>query len=189
MEYADGLPLADVGWGQLTTRRHQPDLSLYNLVLDLDTAHPTWRASEFHVSFPCGPVPVQASTGKCDDRRVGQSDHQIIVFDGFETNIAGLAGLFHLDWLFRVTKRDVCVRAAPWFSTPPIAEHWRNTSFERSYVAQDYGPAFAIKTALTLPSAHPGAIRWGVHRWLPVSATSDIHDCPRSEFHGGWQWT
>jgi len=40
MEYANGLPVSEVGWGQLTAAGISQILRLYNLILDLECRTP-----------------------------------------------------------------------------------------------------------------------------------------------------
>jgi len=109
MEYADGMPASDVGWGQLTAGGISQTFRLYNLLLDLEFRTPYLASVQSsnmasHVMRSL----VQAATGNPMTGALGNPSTKVIVLTGSNTNIAGLAGLFHLDWILPGYQADVC---------------------------------------------------------------------------------
>ena len=111
MEYADGLSDLDVGWGQLTAGGISQTSRLYNLVLDLEYRTPYLaRVQSSNVASHVVRSLVQAATGNPTSGALANPSTKVIVLIAANTNLASLAGLFHLDWLLPGYQADV---AAP----------------------------------------------------------------------------
>jgi 4-phytase/acid phosphatase len=109
MEYAEGLPASDVGWGQLTADGVSQTSRLYTLILDLyfrtpylDGAQSSNMASHIVRSM------VQAATGNAMTGALGNPSTREIVLIGSDAQITGLAGLFHLDWMLPSYQANSC---------------------------------------------------------------------------------
>jgi len=111
MEYANGMPPAEVGWGQLTAGGVNQTFRLYDLLLDLEFRTPYLaKVQSSNVASHIVRSLVQAATGNSVAGSLGSPSTKIIALIASNTNITGLAGLLHLDWLLPSYEADV---AAP----------------------------------------------------------------------------
>jgi 4-phytase/acid phosphatase len=109
MEYADGMPDAQVGWGQLTAGAISQNFRLYDLALDLEFRTPYLaRVQSSNVASHIVRSLVQAATGNPTGGALATPTTKVIALIASNTNITGLAGLFHLDWLLPGYQPDVC---------------------------------------------------------------------------------
>jgi 4-phytase/acid phosphatase len=108
MEYADGLPPEEVGWGALTPDGNSQISRLYDLVLDLLYRTPYLaRVQSSNVASHIARSLVQAATGNPTPGALATPATKVIVLIAANTNITGLAGLLHLDWLLPSYQQDV----------------------------------------------------------------------------------
>jgi 4-phytase/acid phosphatase len=108
MEYADGLPSAEIGWGQLTVDGIGQTFRLYNLVLDLEYKTPYMaRVLSSNMASHVARTLVQAATGNAMTGTLGGPASKVVVVTASNTNMAGLTGLLHLDWLQPGYQNDV----------------------------------------------------------------------------------
>lgn len=108
MEYADGLPASQVGWGQLTAGGVSQTFRLYNLALDLEYKTPYMaRVLSSNMASHVARSLVQAATGNAMTGTLGSPSSRVIVVTASNTNMAGFAGLLHLDWLQPGYQSDV----------------------------------------------------------------------------------
>jgi 4-phytase/acid phosphatase len=109
MEYADGLPASEVGWGQLTAAGINQNTRLYNLLLDLEYRTPYLaRVQSSNTASHIVRSLVQAATGNAMTGALGSPSTKIMVLTAANTNVTGLAGLFHLDWSLPGYQPDTC---------------------------------------------------------------------------------
>ena len=109
MEYADGLPGSQVGWGQLTDGGILQTFRLYNLLLDLEFRTPYLAGVQSsNIASHVVRSLVQAATGSSMSGALGTPSTKVIVLVASNTNITGLAGLLHLDWLLPGYQADAC---------------------------------------------------------------------------------
>ncbi len=109
MEYADGLPASDVGWGQLTAGGISQITRLYNLLLDLEYRTPYLaRVQSSNMASHVVRSMLQAATGNAMTGTVGSPSSKVVVLVGSNTNMTGLAGLLHLDWVLPGYPPDTC---------------------------------------------------------------------------------
>ena len=109
MEYADGLPAADVGWGQLTTAGVSQTLRLDTLVLNLEFRTPYLdRLQSSNLASHVVRSMLQAATGNALRGALGNPSTKVIVLVAGEANLTGLAGLFNLDWVLPGYQLDDC---------------------------------------------------------------------------------
>jgi 4-phytase/acid phosphatase len=81
---------------------------LYNLVLDLEYKTPyTARVLSSNMASHVARTLVQAATGNTMTGTLGGPASKVIVVTASNTNMAGLAGLLHLDWLQPGYQNDV----------------------------------------------------------------------------------
>jgi 4-phytase/acid phosphatase len=108
MEYADGLPASEVGWGQLTADSISQTFRLYNVALDLEYKTPYMaRVLSSNMASHVARTMVQAATGNAMTGTLGSPSSKVIVVTAANTNMTGFAGLLHLDWLQPGYQNDV----------------------------------------------------------------------------------
>lgn len=111
MEYADGMPSSQVGWGQLTAAGILQTFRLYNLLLNLEFRTPYLAGVQSsNLTSHVLQTLVQAATGNAMPGALATPSTRVVVLVASNTNITGLAGLLHLDWLVPGYQADV---AAP----------------------------------------------------------------------------
>jgi 4-phytase / acid phosphatase len=100
MEYADGMPANQVGWGWLTSGSISQVNRLYDLLLNLEFGTPYLaRVQSSNLASHIVQTLVQGATGSVVAGSVGSPTDEIIVLTASNTNIVGLAALWHLDWV------------------------------------------------------------------------------------------
>ena len=100
MQYADGLPLSQVGWGRLTAGNISQIYRLYDRLLDLEFRTPYLAGVQSsNLASHIVRTMVQAATGNSMTGALAEPSTKMVVLVGTNTNIVGLAGLFHLDWI------------------------------------------------------------------------------------------
>ncbi len=108
MEYADGMPSSDVGWGQLDAASISQIFRIYDKLLNLEFYTPYLASVEgSNVASHIVRTMLQAATGNAMTGTVGTPSDKIVVLTASNTNIAALAGLFRLDWLVGGYQPDV----------------------------------------------------------------------------------
>jgi 4-phytase / acid phosphatase len=109
MEYAEGLPASDVGWGQLTAGGVTQTLRIYALGLDLECRTPYLdKVLSSNLASHVVRSMVQAATGNAMAGSLGTPSTRMIVLIASDSQITGLAGLFDLDWLLPGYQPDYC---------------------------------------------------------------------------------
>ena len=109
MEYADGMPASEVGWGQLTAGGISQIFRVYDVLLDLEFRTPYLAAVQSsNIASHVVRAMVQAATGNAMTGALGNPSIRVIVLVASNTNLTGLAGLLHLDWLLPGYQADVC---------------------------------------------------------------------------------
>jgi 4-phytase/acid phosphatase len=178
MEYADGLPSADVGWGQLTSGGISQTFRLYDLILDLEFRTPYLaRVQSSNVASHIVRSMVQASTGNAMTGTLGNPSTKIIMLTASNTNITGLAGLFHLDWILPGYQSDVCAPSGALVFELRQSQSTGDYIVRASYITQSMDQLRNL-TVLTL--AAPPAI---APVFIPgCSASNANFDCPLAGF-------
>jgi 4-phytase / acid phosphatase len=178
MEYADGLPASDVGWGQLTAAGVSQTLRLYNLVLDLVCRTPYLaKVQSSNLASHVVRSMVQAATGSAMPGALGNPSTRMIVLVASDGHIAGLASLFDLDWLLPGYQANYC---APGGALVLELRQSQNTGayvVRASYVAQSLDQ-LRNRTAMTLgtPPARAPVFIPG------CSVRNATFDCPLAKF-------
>jgi 4-phytase / acid phosphatase len=109
LEYAEGMAAADVAWGQLTTDGIGQITRIANLFIDLDYRTPYLdQVQSSNLASHVVRSLVQSATGNASTGSLGNPQTSIIVMIASDVNIAGLAGLFHLDWVLPGYQQDYC---------------------------------------------------------------------------------
>lgn len=108
MEYADGMPASQVGWGLLNEAGISQIFRVYDALLDLEFRTPYLaKVQSSNLASHIVRSLVQAATGNAMGGTVGTPSDKIVVLTAANTNLAGLAGLLQFDWLVDGYQRDV----------------------------------------------------------------------------------
>jgi 4-phytase / acid phosphatase len=151
LEYTNGLPMEQVGWGRV-------DLATLKQLMDLHTAASdlTRRSSYLAVTQSSNALAhimstlKQAVSGKEEPGALGKLGDRAVILVGHDTNLANIAGTLSLNWLIDGRRDD----------TPPggalVLELWENAATS-AYEVRTYYTAQTLDqmrnvTALTLES-------------------------------------
>jgi 4-phytase/acid phosphatase len=178
MEYADGLPAAEVGWGRLSAGGISQTARLYNLGIDLEYRTPYLAQVESsNVASHMVRSMVQAASGNAMAGALGNPSTKVIVLIASDVNVCGFAGLFHIDWLVPGYPTDYCSPGGAMVFQLRQSQSTGEYIVRASYVAQT-PDQLRNKTALTL--AAPPAI---APLFIPeCSGGNATFDCPLADF-------
>jgi len=178
MEYADALPMSEVGWGQLTEADVSQVTRLYNLTLDLEFRTPYLaRVQSSNLASHIVRSMVQSATGNAMGGALGSPSTKLIILIGSNTNITGVAGLFHLDWSIPTYPPDT---AAP---DGALVFELRQSQSSGEYVVRTsyISPTMdQLRDQTPLTLAAPPAV---APVFIPGCSTSNAtFDCPLADF-------
>jgi 4-phytase/acid phosphatase len=180
MEYAEGLPASEVGWGRLNTAGLSQILRLYSLGLDVE-CHTPYMASVQSSNLASHVVRsmLQAATGNAMTGTLGKPSTKEIVLIASDAQIVGLAGLFHLDWVLPGYQADYCAPGGALVFELRQSQSTGEYIVRASYVAQTLDQ-LRNRTALTLntpPASAPV--------FIPGCSTRNAtFDCALADFVG-----
>ena len=99
LEYAEGMPMEQVGWGRMSEERLTQISVLHSLYFELlmGTYYPAQVQSSDLAAHILATL-QQAASGHPDPRAFGTPDQKMTVIVGHDTNIANLGGLLGLNW-------------------------------------------------------------------------------------------
>jgi len=180
LEYADGMPTEDVGWGQVTPDSISQFSRFTTRLLDLGYRTPYLAEvqSSNVASHIVGSL-VQSASGNAVSGSLGNPQTKIIVLIASDVNVTGLAGLFHLDWTLPGYQPDFCALGGALVLELRQSQSTGEFLVRASYVAQTLDQ-LRNQTALTL--SIPPAI---APVFIPgCSAENDTFDCPLGKLMG-----
>ena len=99
LEYTEGLPMKDVGWGRMDSAKLTQVLKLHSLYFDLTQG--TFYSAQVQASNLADHILQtlqRASGGPTAVEAFGKPEHKLIVVVGHDTNIANLGGLLGINW-------------------------------------------------------------------------------------------
>jgi 4-phytase/acid phosphatase len=172
LEYTDGMPLADVGWGHVDEAQLRRFLALHTAYFDLLHRTPALARIENggllrHIELTL----QQAVEDRPIEGAVGPPGQKLVVLVGHDTNLAGIASLLGLRWTLDGRTDD----------TPPGTELafqlWQTAAgryFVRTAVTMQTLPQ--MREAQTLSSTNP-----------PASQQVNLSGCPTSQ--NGCPWS
>jgi 4-phytase/acid phosphatase len=99
LEYAEGMPLREVGWGRLSPQTLTQLMQLHSLYFNLGDA--TFYPAQVQASNLASHILAtidQAATGRTAPGAFGTPDHKLVVVVAHDTNIVNLGGLLGLGW-------------------------------------------------------------------------------------------
>jgi 4-phytase / acid phosphatase len=154
LEYADGKPEADVGWGKVNASVLTDLLTLHELLFDLSER--TFYPAQVNASNLASHIVdslEQGALGEPVPGALGPAGERIIVLAGHDSNIAALGGLFGMNWLLPGTQMNPMLPGGAlvfelWKRGGPQGDFYVRTS----YVAQSLDEQ---REAATLSLDHP----------------------------------
>ena len=178
MEYADGMPLDEVGWGQLTAGGIAQTSRLYVLSLDLEFRTPYLdRAQSSNLASHVVRSMLQAATGSAETGSLGNPATKAIVLIASDVEITGLAGLFRLDWILPGYPANYCAPGGALVFELRQSRRTGEYFVRASYVAQTLDQ-LRNRAALTLDAPPASA-----PIFIPgCSLTNTRFDCPLANF-------
>ncbi len=99
LEYADGMPMDQVGWGRLAPEALPQLLELHSLGFDLSQR--TFYAAQVQASNLASHLLRtlhQAAEGRVDPGALAPPESRLVVLVGHDTNLMNLGGLLGLNW-------------------------------------------------------------------------------------------
>ncbi|MEO8661031.1 MAG: histidine-type phosphatase [Bryobacteraceae bacterium] len=178
MEYVDGMPASDVGWGQLNAAGISQIFRVYDELINLEFRTP-YLASVQSSNLASHIVRsmVQAATGNTMTGTLGRPSDKIVVLVASNTNVSGLAGLFSLDWLVNGYQPDVSALGGAIVFELRQSQRTGEFIVRASYVAQTMDQ---LRSRAPLTLAAPPA---SVPVFIPsCSIHNATFDCPLGAF-------
>ena len=178
MEYEDGMAASNGGWCQLDAASISQIFRVYDTLLDLEFCTPYLAAVQSsNVASHIVRTMVQAATGNAMSGALGTPSDKIVLLSASNTNVTGLAGLWHLDWLVGGYQRDVAALGGALVFELRQSQRTGEFLVRASYVTQTMDQ-LRNQTPLTL--AAPPA---NVPVFIPgCSVPNATFDCPLSTF-------
>jgi 4-phytase/acid phosphatase len=155
MQYVEGRPFSEVGWGRVTRRTLTQTLELHSLYMDLTqrTFYPAQvqgsnLASHILKTFD------QAVAGQPSSGAIGSPTDRIVVLVGHDTNLANLGGLLGMSWACDGLMNPTIPGGALVFE---LRQQVRNRQFfvRALYISQTLDQ---MRTSQSLTVANPPAI-------------------------------
>jgi 4-phytase/acid phosphatase len=180
MEYTNGLAPSDVAWGQLTRDGISQTSRLDSLVLNLLYRTPYLeRVQSSNLASHIVRSLMQAETGTAMTGSLGTPSTKLIVLIASDSQIIGLAGLFHLDWLLPGYQQDFCGPGGALVLELRQSRSTQQYIVRASYIAQTMDQ-LRNQTPLTLDA--PPAI---APVFIPnCSVANATFDCALADFVG-----
>jgi 4-phytase/acid phosphatase len=106
LEYAEGMPMAEVGWGRMSRADLTRLLELHELYFDLTQR--TFYPAQVQASNLASHLlnTMERATGAAAGGAFGTADPRLVVLVGHDTNQANLSGLLDLNWQLPGTQPD-----------------------------------------------------------------------------------
>jgi 4-phytase/acid phosphatase len=99
LEYAEGLPAAEVGWGRLTPERFTELLAVHSLWFELahGTLYPA-QAEASNLASHIADTLSQAATGRAVPGAIGPPGQKLVFLAGHDVNQISLGALLGVSW-------------------------------------------------------------------------------------------
>jgi 4-phytase / acid phosphatase len=107
LQYAEGRPMSEVGWGRLAPEQFTALLELHSLWFEL--VHGTLESAQIegsNLASHIGDTLEQAATGRPVAGAFGAPGEKLVVIAGHDTNQISLGSLFRLTWSVPGTQRN-----------------------------------------------------------------------------------
>ena len=139
LEYTDGKPAAEVGWGKVDAKVMTDLLTLHELFFDLVCRTPyVARVEGSNLASHIVDTLEQGALGQPVPGALGPAGERVVVIVGHDSNIANIGGLFGLEWMVPGTQLNPMLPGgAPWWSSCGGAGARPDSFYVRiSYVTQ-----------------------------------------------------
>ena len=178
MEYAGGMPGADVAWGLLNAAGVSETLRLDTLTLDLAYRTPYLaKVQSSNLASHVARSLVQAATGNATAGALGTPSSKLIVLFASDVHVSGLAGLFQIGWLVPGYPKNYSAPGGAMVFELRQSQTTGEYIVRTAYIAQSLDQ-LRNSTALTL--AAPPAI---APLFIPgCSVRNATYDCPLAAF-------
>jgi 4-phytase / acid phosphatase len=172
LEYAEGMPASDVGWGCVDGDKLRSLLELHTAASDYSQrTTPIARAQASNLLDHILLSMDQAVTGKPTKGALGKPGDRALFLVGHDTNLTNVAGLLNLTWIADGRRND----------TPPgsalVFELWRSRAGKEDFVRLYYTAQTLeqMRAATELTLANP-----------PDRVPLFIPGCSRQDFSCAW---
>ncbi len=107
LEYLEGMPDAEVGWGRVNGAQVESLMALHSAASDLVQRTPSIAQMQAsHLLDAIVRTMQQAEAGKSVDGAIGPPGERVVFLVGHDTNIANVAALLDAHWLIDGYQRD-----------------------------------------------------------------------------------
>jgi 4-phytase/acid phosphatase len=134
LEYTDGMPLSDVGWGKVDAKVLTDLLSVHELLFDLTsrTFYPA-QVNGSNLASHILDTLEQGAEGEPVPGAIGPSGERILVLAGHDSNIASVGGLFGMNWWVPGTQMNPMLPGGAL-----VFELWKRGGQDGFYVRTSY---------------------------------------------------
>jgi 4-phytase / acid phosphatase len=134
LEYTDGMPLSDVGWGRVDGKVLTDLLSLHELLFDLgDRTFYLAQVNASNLASHILDTLEQGAEGEPVPGAIGPSGERILVLAGHDSNIASVGGLFGMNWWVAGTQMNPMLPGGAL-----VFELWKRSGPDGYYVRTSY---------------------------------------------------
>ncbi|MBS0663732.1 MAG: histidine-type phosphatase [Verrucomicrobia bacterium] len=107
LEYGEGMPMDQVGWGRVTRKELTELLRLHSLYFELTQGSPySAQVQGSNLASHILKTLRQSATGRPDPGAFGSPEHRVVMLVGHDSNIVNLGGLLNLNWWVPGSQRN-----------------------------------------------------------------------------------
>ncbi len=107
LEYAEGMPMDQVGWGRITRAELTEVLRLHSLYFELTQGSPySAQVQGSNLASHILKTIRQSATGQAEPGAFGSPEHRVVMLVGHDSNIVNLGGLLNLNWWLPGSQRN-----------------------------------------------------------------------------------
>jgi 4-phytase/acid phosphatase len=134
LEYTDGMPASDVGWGKVDAKAMTDLLALHELFFDLvdRTFYPA-QVNDSNLASHIIDTLEQGAEGQPVPGALGPSGERIVVIAGHDSTLAGIGGLFGMNWWVPGTQMNPMLPGGAL-----LFELWKRSGQDGFYVRTSY---------------------------------------------------
>lgn len=134
LEFTDGMPASDVGWGKVDGKVMTDMLVLHDLFFDLvDRTYYLAQVGASNIASHILDTLEQGAEGQPVPGAIGPSGERIVILAGHDSTIAGMGGLFGMNWSVPGTQMNPMLPGGAL-----IFELWKRSGQDGYYVRTSY---------------------------------------------------
>jgi len=134
LEYADGMPAPDVGWGKVDGKVMTDLLALHDLFFDLvDRTYYPAQVNASNLASHIIDTLEQGAEGEPVPGAIGPSGERVLLLVGHDSNIAALGGLFGMNWWVAGTQMNPTLPGGAL-----VFELWKRSGQDGFFVRTSY---------------------------------------------------